>query len=92
VLHIIEDCKFPPVKPRVAYLTDAGPGVGVTNFEVKFCNAELARMYSSDYRVHMHRSRGDSGQGGAERRNSAIADSIVDGATIKRVLFLALIT
>jgi hypothetical protein len=55
VLHIIEDCKFPPVKPRVAYLTDAGPGVGVTNFEVKFCDAELARMYSSDYRVHMHR-------------------------------------
>lgn len=83
VLRIIEDCKFPPVKPRVAYLTDAGPGVGVSNFEVKFRDAELARMYSSDYRVRVHRSRGDSGQGEAERTNSAIADSIVDGATIE---------
>ena len=29
------------------------------------------------------RSWGDSGQGEAERTNSAIADSIVDGATIE---------
>jgi hypothetical protein len=83
VLQIIDDLKFSPVKPRVAYLTDAGPGVGVSNFEVKFRDEELARMYNSDYRVRVHRSLGDSGQGEAERTNSAIADSIVDGATIE---------
>jgi hypothetical protein len=83
VLHIIDDLKCSPVKPRVIYLTDAGPGVGVSNFEVKFRDIELARMYNSDYRVRVNRSRGDSGQGEAERTNSAIADSIVDGATIE---------
>ena len=31
----------------------------------------------------MHRSRGDSGQGEAERTNSAIGDSVVDGSMIE---------
>ena len=34
-------------------------------------------------RVRCHRSRGDSGQGGAERTNSAISDALVDGATLE---------
>ena len=83
LLQVIADLKVPPVKPRVAYLTDAGPGVGVSNFQVRVRDAEIARMYNSDYRVRVHRSRGDSEQGEAERTNSAIADSIVDGATIQ---------
>ena len=58
-------------------MTDVGWGIGVSNFEVKFCNVELARMYNSDYRMW------DSGQGEAERTNSAIADSIVDETTIE---------
>lgn len=61
-----------PVKPNWADLTDAGPGVGVSNFEVKFRDAELARVHKSDYRIRVHRSRGDSGQNKAERTNSAI--------------------
>ena len=40
-------------------------------------------MYDSDYRIRVHRSRGNSGQGEAERTNLAIADSVVDGATIE---------
>ncbi|CAB4010190.1 Transient receptor potential cation channel subfamily A member 1 [Paramuricea clavata] len=32
--------------------------------------------------MRLHRSRGDSGQGEAERTNSAIGDAVVDGATI----------
>ena len=73
---------MPPVKPNWADLTDAGPGVGVSNFEVKFRDAELARVHKSDYRIRVHRSRGDSGQNEAERTNSAIGDSVVDGGTI----------
>ena len=34
--------------------------------------------------MHVHRSRGDSGQNEAERTNSAISDSAVDGSTIDR--------
>ena len=37
------------VKPKWADFTDAGPGVGVTNNEVKFRDAEIARIFNSDY-------------------------------------------
>ena len=56
--------------------------MGVSNYDVRFRDAELARIHNSDYRVRCHRSRGDSGQGEAERSNSAIADGVVDGATL----------
>ena len=79
--HIVE-LNLPPVKPNWADLTDAGPGVGVSNYEVRFRDAELARIHRSDYHVRVHRSRGDSGQNEAERTNSAIGDSVVDGSTI----------
>ena len=40
-------------------------------------------MHDSDYRTRVHRSRGDSGQREAERTNSAIQESVVDGGTIE---------
>lgn len=82
VFETFADLQLPKVKPRWADLTDAGPGVGVSNNLVRFRDAELARLYGSDYRVRCHRSRGDSGQGEAERTNSAIGDAVIDGATI----------
>ena len=33
--------------------TDAGPGVGVSNKAVRFREAELVRLQSSDYRYSM---------------------------------------
>ena len=75
--------QLPRIKPRWADLTDAGPGVGVSNFGVRFRGAEIACMFNSDYRIRCHRSRGDSGQGEAERTNSAIGDAVIDGATIE---------
>jgi hypothetical protein len=38
-------------------------------------------MYNRDFRIPVHRSRGDSGQNEAERTNSAIGDAVVDGTT-----------
>lgn len=64
-------------------MTDAGPGVGVSNFEVKFKDAELCRVFNSDHRIRVHRSRRDSGQNEAERTNSNIEDAVVDGAAIE---------
>ena len=56
-------------------------------FVVEYCrifrDAEMAGIHNSDYGVRCHRSRGDSGQGEAERTNSAISDSLVDGATLE---------
>ena len=81
-LKVINRLNLPPVKPCWAELTDAGPGQGVSNFDVRFRNAETSILYNYDYHVRVHRSRGDSGQGEAERTNSAIQDSVVDGGTI----------
>ena len=53
----INELKLPPMRPRIAFLTDAGPGVRVSNFEVRFRDAEMARMFDSDYRIRVHRSR-----------------------------------
>ena len=83
LFDIFDNLKLPKVKPKWADLTDAGPGVGVSNYLVRFRDAELAPLYNSDYRVRCHRSRGDSGQGEAERTNSAIGDSSIDGETLE---------
>ena len=55
--------------------TDAGPGVGVSNLEVRFRDIEIARIHSSDRVNRIHRAPGDSGQNEAERSNAAIGDS-----------------
>jgi len=82
VLDLIKSMHLPLVKPRWAEFAGAGPGVGVSNFEECFRDAELARIYSSAYRIRVHRAAGDSGQNEAERTNSAIGDAVVDGSTI----------
>ena len=54
-LELIDQLQLSPVKPRVAFLTDAGPDIGMSNFEVKFRDAKLARMYNSGYQIRLHR-------------------------------------
>lgn len=71
------------MKPRWVQLTDAGPGVGVSNFSLRFRDAELVRLFNLDMRERCHRSRGDSGQNEAERTNNAIGDTVVDGSKIE---------
>ena len=46
---------FHPVKPRKADFTDAGPGVPVTNIDVKFRDAEITIIHNSDYRIRCYR-------------------------------------
>ena len=81
-LEIISEFKLPNICPRVLILTDAGPGVGISNYEQIFHDAELARIQNSDYRIKIHRSREDSGKNEAERTNSEIGDAIVDGGIL----------
>ena len=50
ILACLDCFKLPPVKPVWCDLSDAGPGVGVSNFEVKIRDAEFARIHKSDYR------------------------------------------
>ena len=74
---------LPPVKPRrPANFTDACPVVAVSYFEISSNDAELTRLYFSDYRILVHGAAGDSGQNEAERTNSATMDTVVDDSKI----------
>ena len=83
LLEKLAELKLPPVKPTWADFTDAGPGVGCSNFEVRFRDAELALIHNSDHRILAYPSRENSADNEAERTNGAIGDSIVDGSTIQ---------
>lgn len=82
VLQAISDMNLPPVRPRWADISDAGPGIGCNNFDVRFHDAEFSKIHKFDYRICVHRSRGDSGQNEAERTNSAAGDALIDGGSL----------
>ena len=81
--HTIERLQLTPWCCDVLKATDAGPGVGVSNLEVRFRDIEIARVHSSDRVNRIHRAPGDSGQNEAERSNAAIGDALVDGSALK---------
>lgn len=58
------------VHPRVLLHTDKGPGVSVTNYEVKFRDVELARLYDLDWQMRAHFAVNDPCP--AERANACI--------------------
>ena len=60
-----------------------GQGWQCQNFDVRFRDVEVTRMWNSDYRIRLHLSRNDSHSNEAESTNSAIGDSKVDGQTIE---------
>ena len=66
LLDKLADVKLPAVKPRWADFTDAGPGVGCSNFEVRFRDAEFAIIHNSDYHIRLHPSRENSADNEAE--------------------------
>ena len=70
----MHDCKellievgLPLHKSRIIDLTDAGPGVGITNHEVKIRSAEEIRMMNYDYYIRHHLAPGDSSHNEVER-------------------------
>ena len=83
VLKYIKELKLPPVKTDILKATDAGPGVGCSNFEVRYRDVEMARIFDSDCVNRIHRARDDSGQNEAERSNACIGEALVDGGSIK---------
>lgn len=83
VLVCIKELSLPPVKTDILKNTDAGPGVGRSNVEVRYRDVEMARILNSDRENRIHRARGDSGQNEAERSNAYISEALVDGGTMQ---------
>ena len=70
--QLIESFHLPSLCDDILDLTDAGPGVGISNLQVRYRDAEIARMHRSKRRNRIHRARNDSSQNEAERTNAAI--------------------
>ena len=51
-ITFIKSLKLPPLCDHILQATDAGPGVGVTNIEVKYRDIEMPRINSW---THMNR-------------------------------------
>ena len=83
LIETVNEFQLPGVKPRWFDNSDAGPGIGVTNFEVRFRDAGLTLLYRRDYGCRVHSARGCFGDNEAERTNSAVDDGIIDGATLQ---------
>ena len=73
---------LPQIKSIIGELTDAGPGVGVSNYEVTFRMTEMSRIHNTLRRTRVHRSRDDSGQNESERTNACIGEALVDGGSM----------
>ena len=63
-------------------MTDAGPGVGVSHYEVGFGMAETSRLHKTIRRTRVHRSRGDSAQNESKRTNACVREALVDGGSL----------
>ena len=74
---------MPKIKPFVSELTDSGPGVGVSNHQVRLRFAEMCLIQQSESRIRIHMAPGDSGQNEVERTNSYIGDAMVDSAALE---------
>ena len=57
--------------------------MGCSNVEVRYRDAEMARILNSDRVNRVHRARDDSGQNEAERSNACIGETLVDGGPLK---------
>ena len=74
-------------KPYVLENTDAGPGVGISNYEVKFREVELAKLHKSAMRYRVHLATDDQGHNEAERTTAYIGEAIADGCALKTNYF-----
>eukprot|EP00794_Sanderia_malayensis_P004304 gene4304-4873_t len=79
--EIVDNC-VPTLKSRVHEFTDAGPGVGVSNHDVRLRIAEVIIITNLDYCIRHHLATDDSSHNGVERMQSYARDAICDGGSI----------
>ena len=88
-LQFINQLHLPPLYNYILEATDAGPGVGVSNVEVKYRDIEMAHINGWTHLNRVHRAPHDFGQNEAERSNAAIGEALVTGQTIRWNYFQA---
>ncbi|XP_070561926.1 uncharacterized protein [Ptychodera flava] len=87
IIHDVSDSMkhigIPKCYGDILKATDAGPGVGISNTEVRYRDIEIVRIHGTERMNRCHRAPHDSGQNEAERSNAAIGEALVDGGALK---------
>ena len=74
-----KEIPVPPSQPYVVDITDAGPGVGISNHEVGFRVAQEIQLCNYDYYIRVHNAPNDSSSNEVERIQSHVGDAVCDG-------------
>ena len=82
-MDFIKKLYLPPPCKYVMEATDAGPGVGVSNVEMKYKDLEMARIDGWTHLNRIHRAPHDSARNKAERSNAALGETLVDGEVVQ---------
>ena len=82
IRQVIEELNLPAVRPNVYDLTDGGPGVSITNHEVKYRAVERIKIHNIDRYIRTHMSTEDQGKNESERTNAAIGNAMCDGGSL----------
>ena len=78
ITAFIDNLHWPQLRDYILQDTDAGPGVGVSNIEVKYRDVEISRINNWNHMNRIHRAPHGSGQNEAERPNATIGEALVD--------------
>ena len=83
IAGLIDSMNFPLPKTQFIEWTDAGPGVSVSNHDVRLRIAQRIRILNMDYYIRHHLAQSDSSQNEVERAQSYIADALCDGGSLQ---------
>ena len=83
IAGLIDSMNFPLPKTQFIEWTDAGPGVSVSNHDVRLRIAQRIRILNMDYYIRHHLAPSDSSQNEVERAQSYIADALCDGGSLQ---------
>ena len=78
ITAFIDNLHLPQLRDYILQATDASPGEGVSNIEVKYRDVEISRINNWNHMNRIHRGPNGSGQNEAERSNAAIGEALVD--------------
>ena len=75
--------RLPELKSRYLEWSDAGPGVGITNNDVRYRTAQKVRIINADYLIRLHLANSDSSHNEVQRCQAYLGDAICDGVALE---------
>ena len=83
ILKEMSKYRLPELKLRYLEWSDAGPGVGITNNDVRYRTGQKVRIINADYLIRLHLANGDNSHNEVERCQAYVGDAICDGGALE---------